>query len=275
MEKESPLKAFISLVALLTLALTGCAPSAKQLKQAIEQDPSIVFDVIKNNPEKFIDVVNDAARAAQQKAGEKAQKEENAKRDEEFKNPLKPEIDEKRAILGPADAKVTIVEYSDFECPYCTRGYQTIQEVKKAYEGKVRLVFKHLPLDFHPLAMPAAKYFEAIARQGSDKAYKFHDLIFENQGEFKAKKEKYLEEAAKKVGADLKKLKTDLADESLMARINADMAEAQKFGMTGTPGFIINGVSLKGAYPFPEFKSIIDRHLGVASAEEPKKEEKK
>ncbi len=263
------MKKLIAAIAIPTLTAAGlllssCAPSAKQLKETIEKDPSIVFSAIEKDPEKFIEVVNKAARQAQAKAGEKAQQEETAKRDEEFKNPLKPEIDEKRAMMGPADAKITLVEYSDFECPYCSRGYQTVQEVKKAYAGQIRFVFKHLPLDFHPMAMPAAKYFEALARQSSEMAYKFHDMVFENQGQLKEKKEKFLEDIAKKVGADMKKLKTDLADESIMTRINADMAEAQKFGISGTPGFIINGVSLKGAYPFPEFKAIIDRHLGTA-----------
>jgi protein-disulfide isomerase len=241
--------------------LSACAPSSKQLKEAIEKDPSIVFSAIEKDPEKFIEVVNKAAREAQSKGAEKAAQEESAKRDEEFKNPLKPEIEEGRAIWGPKDAKITIVEYSDFQCPYCSRGFQTIQEVKKAYPNQIRFVFKHLPLEFHPMAMPAAKYFEAIARQDADKAYKFHDMVFENQGELNAKKEAFLKETAKKVGADMKKLDKDLNDPTLMDRINKDTAEAQKFGISGTPGFIINGVSLKGAYPFPEFKNIIDRHL--------------
>lgn len=256
------MKKLVLFTAALGLILTSCAPSSKQLKEAIENDPSIVFTAIEKDPKRFIEVVNKAARDAQSAAAEDAAKEETAKRDEEFKNPLKPEIDPARAIEGPGDAKITIVEYSDFQCPYCARGYQTVQEVKKAYPGQIKFVFKHLPLDFHPLAMPAAKYFEAIARQSSEKAYKFHDIVFENQGDLNSKKESFLKEAAKKAGADMKKLEKDLADASLMERINKDIAEAQKFGISGTPGYIINGVSLKGAYPFPEFKSIIDRHLG-------------
>ncbi len=255
------MKKLVFTLASLGLILSACAPSSKQLKEAIEKDPSIVFTAIEKDPEKFIEVVNKAAREAQAKGAEKAAQEETAKRDEEFKNPLKPEIEEGRAIWGPADAKITIVEYSDFQCPYCSRGFQTLQEVKKAYPNQIRFVFKHLPLEFHPMAMPAAKYFEAIARQGADKAYKFHDYVFENQGELNAKKDGFLKEAAKKVGADMKKLEKDLNDPSLMDRINKDTAEAQKFGISGTPGFVINGVSLKGAYPFPEFKNIIDRHL--------------
>ncbi len=255
------MKKLVFVMASIGFMLTSCAPSSKQLKEAIEKDPSIVFTAIEKDPEKFIEVVNKAARDAQAKSAEKAATDEGQKRDEEFKNPLKPDIEQGRAIWGPADAKVTIVEYSDFQCPYCSRGYQTIEEVKKAYPGKVRFVFKHLPLEFHPLALPSAKYFEAIARQSSEKAYKFHDAVFSNQAELNAKKEGFLKDSAKKVGADMKKLEKDLADATLMERITKDTAEAQKFGISGTPGFIINGVSLKGAYPFPEFKNIIDRQL--------------
>lgn len=257
------MKKLIALFATLGL-LTSCAPSADKLKEVIEKNPDIVFGAIEKNPEKFIEVVNKAAREAQSRGAEKAAQEENSKREEEFKNPLKPNIEEGRAIWGPKDAAITIVEYSDFQCPYCSRGFQTINEVKKAYEGKIRFVFKHLPLDFHPRAMPAAKYFEAIARQSSEKAYKFHDYVFENQAELTSKGEAFLKDAAKKVGADLKKVEKDLADEKLMERINNDIAEAQKFGISGTPGFIINGVSLKGAYPFSDFKTIIDKHLASA-----------
>lgn len=259
---EARLKNTILALASVALALTACTPSAKQLKEAVEKDPSIVFVAIEKDPEKFIEVVNKAARDAQQKGAEKQAEEEQKKRDEEFSNPLQPAVEEGRAILGPKDAKITIVEYSDFECPYCARGYQTVKEVMKAYPNDVRLVFKHLPLDFHPKALPASKYFEALARQSSDMAYKFHDLIFENQSDLRSKGEAFMKEAAKKAGADMKKLEKDLNDPKLMDRINADMEEARKFNFSGTPGFLINGVSLRGAYPFPEFKAIIDRHLG-------------
>lgn len=255
----------IVLIAGLGLVLTSCAPSASQLKEAVKKDPSIVFAAIESDPEQFIEVVNKAAREAQSKGAEKAAQEEQSKRDAEFKNPLKPEIEEGRAIWGPKDAKITIVEYSDFQCPYCSRGFQTLKEVEKAYPNQIRFVFKHLPLEFHPKAMPAAKYFEAVARQGADKAYKYHDYVFSNQGELNARGEDFMKEAAKKAGADMTKLKKDLADPTLMDRINKDTSEAQKFGFSGTPGFVINGVSLRGAYPFAEFKSIIDRQLGTSA----------
>lgn len=247
---------------LLGAALVSCTPSAKQLKEAIEQDPSIVFAAIEKDPEKFIEVVNKAAQDAQRKSQEKSVADEQKKRDDEFANPLKPEIDETRAMLGKKDAKITIVEYSDFECPYCARGNQSIKQVMAEYPNDVRLLFKHLPLDFHPKALPAAKYFEAIAMQSPEKAYQFHDTMFDRQGDLKSKGEDFMKETARKLGLDMKKLEADLKKEEIMKRIEADVEEARKFNITGTPGFIVNGVSLRGAYPFAEFKAIIDRHLG-------------
>lgn len=245
----------------LTALFAACAPNAKQLKEAIEKDPSIVFAAIEKAPDKFIEVVMKAQQDAQKVAGEKAQEEEKRQREEEFKNPLKPEVQADRVIFGNKSAPITIVEFSDFECPYCSRGYQTVQQVRKEYGDKVRVVFKHLPLDFHPLAMPAARYFEALAQQDHAKAEKFHDAIFENQGMLKGKGEAFFKDTAKKLGADMKKLDEALKSEAVTKRIAADMEEAKKFNFSGTPGFIINGVSLRGAYPVASFKEIIDRQL--------------
>ena len=259
------MKAFkVLFLSVLALSLVNCAPSAKQLKEAVEKDPSIVFAAIEKDPEQFIEVVNKAAQNAQKKAQEKAMADESKKRDEEFKTPLKPVIDESRVIFGPKDAKITIVEYSDFECPYCSKGYATIEEVLKAYPKDVRVLYKHLPLDFHPMAMPTARYFEALAMQDHAKAEKFYHIVFENQGDLRAKKDAFLKETAKKVGANMSRLEKDLKDEKITKTIETDMEEARKFNFSGTPGFLINGVSLRGAYPFSEFKDIIDRHLKAA-----------
>lgn len=119
--------------------------------------------------------------------------------------------------------------------------------------------------------MPAAKYFEAIALQDHSKAEKFHDMIFSNQQKLNQDGEKFLKDAAKKVGANLAKVEKDITTEAVTGRIAADMEEAKKFEFSGTPGFLINGVSLKGAYPFPDFKRIIDRHLGGGAPAEEKK----
>lgn len=248
---------WVALVAAAVM-MTGCG---KILEETVKNNPDIVFNAIKENPKKFIDVVNEAARKAQETAREDEAKAETTRLEEEFKNPKQPAVDDKRLIFGKAGAPITIVEYSDFECPFCSRGYMTVKEVEKEYGDKVKIIFKHLPLDFHPQAMPAARYFEAIAMQDMVKATKFHDEIFMNQKSLKEEGEKFLKSAAKKVGADMAKLAKDVTSDAVKARIAADMEEAKKFEFAGTPGFLINGVSLRGAYPFPKFKEIIDRQL--------------
>ncbi|MGE0634497.1 MAG: DsbA family protein [Pseudobdellovibrionaceae bacterium] len=254
-------KSLLLLASAFVLAAVGCAPNAEQLKKVIADNPDVVFVAIEKDPAKFIEVVNKAARDAQEGAQKRQAEEETKKREDQYANPLKPEIDESRAMIGAKDAKVTIVEYSDFQCPYCARGYQTVKQVEKEFAGKVRILFKHLPLDFHEHAMAGAKYFEAIAKQSHEKAYQFHDKVFENQGGLRDKGEGLYKDIAKKLGLDMKKLETDLKSEDIAKRIQADMDEARKFEITGTPGFLINGIALKGAYPFPEFKTIIDRLL--------------
>lgn len=262
--------------ALAIFVATACT-SKSQLEKVIEENPEIVFNAIKKNPKKFVETVNEAVRTAQESSREDEAKEEQARLEEEMKNPKKPVIEDGRVIFGPKNAPITIVEYSDFQCPYCSRGYNTVKEVHKMYGDKVRVVFKHLPLDFHPMAMPAAKYFEAIALQDPKKAEKFHDEVFTNQTMLNQDGEKFLKAAAKKVGANLAKVEKDINAESVQKRIAADMEEAKKFEFSGTPGFLINGVSLRGAYPAPEFKKIIDKQLAASggAAEGEKKEETK
>lgn len=245
------------------LFVTGCSVNKKQIQEAIKSDPELVFSVIEQNPDRFMEVVRKAAQIAEQKAQSEAAEIERKRFAEEFKNPLKPEINPARVIFGNKNAPVTIVEYSDFECPYCSRGFETIQQVKKHYGEKVRVVYKHLPLSFHPQAMPSARYFEAVARQNPNKAEKFHDIVFSNQQRLTKDGESFLRESAKSLGLNLKTLDKDLKDKDLMTNIEADIHEAGQFQITGTPGFIINGVSLRGAYPFENFKTIIDQHLAT------------
>lgn len=189
------------------------------------------------------------------------QKAEAEQRESEFKNPKKPKLSKDRAVLGNLSAPIVIVAYSDFQCPYCSRGANTVEEVRKKYGNKVAFVFKHLPLPFHSMAQPAAEYFEAIALQGSAKAYKFHDEVFKNQQQLQSGGENFLNEIAKKVGADVNRLKTDLKSPKIKQRIEEDKEEAKSFGISGTPGFIIAGVTLKGAYPVQSFEEIIEKKL--------------
>lgn len=190
--------------------------------------------------------------------------------DEDFALPKTVETAKNRASLGDRKAPITIVEYSDFQCPYCKNGAENVETIRKKYGKKIFFVFKHLPLNFHALAMPAAKYFEAIAIQNGKKAYEFHDALFKNQNEFVAGGEKWMEERAKKLGVNMTKLKQDLASEEVKKRIDGDMAQARDLGFSGTPGYLVAGVRLAGAYPVEQFTAIIDRRLEDAKPKKKK-----
>lgn len=157
---------------------------------------------------------------------------------------------------GAANAPVTLVEFSDFQCPFCSRVTGTLDQIEKAYGDKVRIVFKHLPLRMHSRAPMAHAASEAANRQG--KFWEMHDLIFENQRDLS--EAAYLRYAGQ-IGMDVDQFKKDMASASVKARVDADAAEAAKLGVTGTPGFFVNGYFLSGAKPFSEFKRVIDEQI--------------
>src|SRR5579871_3296877 len=163
-------------------------------------------------------------------------------------------------IMGSDKAKVTIVEFSDFQCPFCGRASQTVAQIEKAYGKDVRVAFKHNPLPFHPNAMPAAEAAEAAHEQG--KFWEMHDKLFANQQALSpADFEKY----AKEIGVDVEKMKASVAAGRNKQHISADMSEAAKLGARGTPYFFINGRPLSGAQPFDAFKKVIDEEVQAAN----------
>ena len=249
-----------SSILLFSFLAVGCA-SEKQVQKALDQHPEYVFSVIEKNPERFMEIVQKASMRARVKSQEEEGKRERARLEEEMKNPLKFTWPADRATTGTKSAPIKIVEYSDFQCPFCGRGFMTVQALLKQYPGKIELMFKNLPLPMHPMAVPAAKRFEAIALQDPIKAYKFHDEVFQNQGKLGSEGEKFLDSVAKKVGANMAKMKKDMDGKAVDERINADTSEANGLGIQGTPGFLINGVALRGAMPIEKFKEIIDMKL--------------
>ena len=167
---------------------------------------------------------------------------------------------------GAKDAKVTIVEYSDFQCPYCKRGYDTIEtQVLKQYEGKVKFYFRHFPLPFHPWAMPAAIAAECAKTQKDELYWKLYDAFFTHQTDVNPQnvKDKALE-YLKDSGLDTAKWGTCFDNKESQAKVNAQHDEGAGLGVTGTPAFFINGRMLVGAQPFEQFKNVIDDELASA-----------
>ena len=164
-------------------------------------------------------------------------------------------------VKGSPDALITLVEFSDYQCPFCARANATVEQLQKDYGDKLRVVMKQNPLSFHPRAKPAALAAMAAGEQG--KYWEYHGKLFANS---RALEDKDLEQYAQELGLDLGKWKTDLSSAKLSAVIDRDQAMAGKLGANGTPAFFINGRFLSGAQPIERFKSVIDEELGNAES---------
>jgi protein-disulfide isomerase len=160
-------------------------------------------------------------------------------------------------VKGPASAPVTIVVFSDFQCPFCSRVEPTLKQVEKEYPGKVKIAWKHQPLvSIHPQAMPAALAAEAAREQG--KFWQMHDKLFENQGALSsAPYERY----ARELGLDVQRFKSAYDSGKYRSRVEEDQRLAARLGIGGTPTMVVNGERVVGAVPFEQLKGIIDRKL--------------
>ncbi|TNE49959.1 MAG: hypothetical protein EP343_10070, partial [Deltaproteobacteria bacterium] len=171
--------------------------------------------------------------------------------------------------IGPANAKVTIVEYSDFQCPFCSRGANTVKQLLKDYKGKIRVVFKHFPLSFHKDAHLAAQASMAAHEQG--KFWPYHDKLFAN---IRNLKKDDLIKYAKDLGLNVAKFKAALDSGKYKSYVDKDLASASSAGANGTPTFLINGSKVVGAQPIGNFKRVIDALLAgkaVPSNEPPRR----
>jgi len=161
-------------------------------------------------------------------------------------------------VTGKADAPVTIIEYSDFQCPFCSRAAETVNEIKKKYGSKVQIAFKHFPLPMHREARPASEASMCINEQNADKFWKYHDLLFKNQDKLD---DASLEKYAKDVGANVDKFKECFASKRFKDLVQSDLDAGEKLGVRSTPTFFINGQLVSGALPIDAFSEIIDEEL--------------
>jgi len=167
-------------------------------------------------------------------------------------------------VRGPADALVTIVESSDFECPFCKRVGPATKQVEENYRGKVRFVFKHNPLPFHPKALPSAiAAEEGRAQGGSAKFWEMHDRLFDSAP---ALDRPALEAAAQAAGLDMNAFRKALDEKRHESRIRRDQALVNGLGANGTPTFFVNGRKIPGAVPYESFKAVIEEELAKAEA---------
>jgi protein-disulfide isomerase len=166
-----------------------------------------------------------------------------------------------RPTRGGANAPVEIIEFSDFQCPYCGQSYPVVKRVLSEYGDRVRLVYRQFPLPIHPNAREAAEAAACAGEQGQ--FWPYHDRLFENQSKLA---DPDLRKHAATLGLDAGKFNACLDARKYQKDIDEDIVAGQAAGVGGTPGFFINGRPLDGAQPFEAFKSVIDEELESAAA---------
>ncbi|MCC6954175.1 MAG: DsbA family protein [Deltaproteobacteria bacterium] len=183
----------------------------------------------------------------------KAQADEAKSLDEQLKNPVKVDVG-KSPVRGPENAKITIVAFSDFQCPFCKRGADVLDDLQKKHPNDVKIAFKNLPLPFHAEAKGAAKAALAAGNQG--KFWEMHDRLFNAQDGLN---EANYVKIAGELGLNGDRFKTDMGSAEIAKQIDEDMKLAQSLGVQGTPGFFVNGVQVRGARPVEYFEQIISK----------------
>ncbi|MDX2239945.1 MAG: thioredoxin domain-containing protein [Leptolyngbyaceae cyanobacterium bins.302] len=218
----------------------GAAEVSPQLKEQVLQ-------IIRENPE----VILEAVQAYQQQQRRQEQQARQSVLNQAKANPT--------AVIGASptkgakNGKVVLVEFSDFQCPYCARANTTLKQFMEKHGSSVTLVYKHLPLtSIHPEALPAAKAAWAAKQQG--KFWEFHDALFNNQ---KQLGETLYQETAKSLGLDVQKFDRDRASQAANTEIQQDLAMAEALGIDGTPFFLMNGETLAGAVSLAELEAAL------------------
>lgn len=164
--------------------------------------------------------------------------------------------------FGPKNAPVTIVEFSEYQCPFCRRVQETMMELRKRYDGRVRFVYKHFPLEsIHPKARDAARASQAAHEQG--KFWEYSEKMWERQ-EFVG--EKLYVEIAQELGLDMDKFNKARNSERVNKIVTEDIADGSRAGVRGTPFFLINGAPLSGAVPLDNFVQIIEQAFVASTA---------
>ena len=222
-----------------------------RLKSGGQIPPEATFDSLKDRIGSAL--VNQQRQAQMQKVIGDLQKQANLKMD--LPQP-RVHVAAEGPARGPKDAPVTIVEFSDFECPYCGAAHDTVEQVMNTYAGKVRLVYRQFPLSIHPHAAKAAEASLCAADQG--KFWEYHEVLFKNQKKLDLPD---LKAHAGEVGLDTQKFGQCLDSGDKKKAVDADQQAGLAAGVGGTPAFFINGIFLNGAQSIDEFKKVIDGEL--------------
>jgi protein-disulfide isomerase len=243
----------ILLILSIAVMFSGCVNKQmlkEQVAEAIRANPQIVLDAMRERKMDMLVIL-------EQGISEREKIQRDARIEAELQNAFKPRIQAERVMLGNPDAPVTIVEYSDFLCPYCSKGASVVSELATKQPDKYRVVFKHLPM--HKKSRELALIFEALAMFDKGKSHKFHDLVFARQRAlYEDKSGAVLDKIIKETGVGNKQLQKYLGSGQVQQYLQDDAKEAAEFMINGTPTFLINGVAVRGFLPKERFEAKVD-----------------
>lgn len=246
----------------LCLSVQGAfaaSPASKQelrkaLEEILKENPELVLDILRDNSEFVLDVAQHGSEVRRQRIL-------TSQWQDDLLVPKSVFIDN-RPTVGPAKAPVTIVAFTDFTCMYCQQGEQTLQRIEKSYEGKVRIVYKSLPMKSHPGSVEASEFMLAAWQQDKNKSWKLFDLFFANRDRILSNDgQAFMRGAAMESGLNMKKLLEDAKSAKIQKLLKEDEDDANRLGITGTPCFLVNNIVIRGALQEDLFRQAIDLAL--------------
>jgi protein-disulfide isomerase len=222
----------------------------------LKKHPELVLDVMRDCSESVLDIAQQGSNIRRKKNMENQWR-------EDLKQP-KSVTTANRPVLGPADAPVMVVAFSDFTCPYCQQAADVLDRILRARPQDVKVLFKHMPHGKDSPARLAAEYFVAASLQNDRAPWLLYNSFFAEPEKLAAEAQKFTAKAAEQAGLDMKKLAADLKSKKTAAIIEEDLADAKKLNVEGTPYFLVNNLTVRGAISYDLFNAAVDMALSNA-----------
>ena len=226
---------------------------ARMLRHVLKQHPEIMLDLLRDHSEIILDI---------------AQQGSNVRRKKNMENQWRDELKQSknvatanRPVLGRANAPVTVIAFSDFTCSYCQQAAEVLDRIIRARPQDVKVIFKHMPHGKDSPARLAAEYFVAASFQNNRAPWLLHNSFFAEPDKLTADGQNFTAKAAEQAGLDMKKLATDLKSKKVSAIIEEDQADAKKLNVEGTPYFLVNNLTIRGAVSYDLFNAAVDMAL--------------
>lgn len=244
---------------LLLSAATACAASqaeeefAAMLRQALKKHPEIVLDILREHSESVLDIAQQGSNVRRKKNMENQWR-------EDLKH-AKSVTTANRPVLGPSNALVTVVAFSDFTCPYCQQAAEVLDRIVQERPQEVKVIFKHMPHGQDSPARLAAEYFIAASFQNDRAPWLLYKSFFKEPEKLSGDAQNFTVKAAEQAGLNMKRLAADLKNKKVAAILEEDLSDAKKLGVEGTPYFLVNNLTVRGAVSFDIFNAAVDMAL--------------